>query len=321
MIRLDQVAAWVRDGASESERLDFKAAFWTEKQGRSRGEEIAKDVAALLNHRGGTLLVGVSETAERATGFAPPRLPDRAEQVVRQTLENHLEPRAAASLAECYVLAGDAEGEQRQVLVVEVRGWPHGAVAVRQEGGGYRLPVRRGTHTVDMAWEDAMRDVATAHRRTWLRLGGWKESHSRLPVFVGSGIGIVGPGGKLHVLPGAFEEHFAELGDLAADSVQLRIVRTAYARWLSTSDAALAEVTAAADGDFAKLVLTSLRSGAAQQAWRDTHLVSTIAVPFELIRACWLDGDAAGARLHLVLDADLVFGGSRWHLRPSRSGS
>jgi hypothetical protein len=60
------------DGVSESEVLDFKAGRY---QGRSAewsaGQEFAKDVAAMANHRGGVIVIGVREKGRVAVALTP----------------------------------------------------------------------------------------------------------------------------------------------------------------------------------------------------------------------------------------------------------
>lgn len=105
MVTWEQVAGWVRGASPEGETLDFKGAFWTDKGTRPRAEEIAKDVAAFLNNRGGVLVVGVADDADRAAGFSGVALPDHADQTVMQALQRHLVPQAASGAAHAYVVS------------------------------------------------------------------------------------------------------------------------------------------------------------------------------------------------------------------------
>ncbi len=61
----------VDEGAHESEVLDFKGALDLPTKGPRPPwlpeQEFAKDVAALANHRGGLLLIGVEEVDVAAT--------------------------------------------------------------------------------------------------------------------------------------------------------------------------------------------------------------------------------------------------------------
>jgi hypothetical protein len=64
----------VAEQTPESEVLEFKQALWS-RSPRPRPpwteeQEFAKDVGALANHRGGVLLVGVSEVGGVATSIA-----------------------------------------------------------------------------------------------------------------------------------------------------------------------------------------------------------------------------------------------------------
>ncbi|MES2643888.1 MAG: ATP-binding protein [Myxococcota bacterium] len=319
MVTWEQVAAWVRSEAPEGEALDFKGAFWPEKGTRPRAEEIAKDAAAFLNHRGGVLVVGVADDADRAAGFTGVPVPDHADQTVMQALQRHLVPQSASGAVHAYVVAGTHDGVARQVLIIEIGGWAHGPVAVRVGDGLYRLPIRKGAHTEEIPWEQAMRDLNSSHRRNWLRFTGWREANDRLGVFVGTAIRAQAADGSSSVVPCLIEEPFAELGQVDADVVHLRVLRTAFVRWVTTIAPQVEKVRAGVQEELPQLLLTGLGLAAARQVWNDTRATIDVPVPYEVIRAAWVETPPASPpRLHLLLDGDLVFGGQRWYVRAAQ---
>ena len=84
----EQVAALVANHAQEDLHLDFKGVFWppakaeppddapakpdtAKKQRKSKSpeEEAAKDIAAFMNADGGSIVIGVGDEGDRASGF------------------------------------------------------------------------------------------------------------------------------------------------------------------------------------------------------------------------------------------------------------
>ncbi len=61
----------IADGVTESEVLDFKGGRYQGNASWTAGQEFAKDVAALANHRGGVIVIGLREKGMVATALAP----------------------------------------------------------------------------------------------------------------------------------------------------------------------------------------------------------------------------------------------------------
>lgn len=315
MVSWNDVAAWVSSGAAESEVLEFKARFWEDRPGRPAGEELAKDVAGLLNHRGGTIVVGVGESGGAASGFSGAELKENAEQRVQQALDKHLAPQTAAGSVSVYRLGGESRGAERSVLVVEVRAWPHGPVAVRGEGAVYRIPRRRGAHTEDIPWEDAMRDLTATHRRNWLRFTEWREKAGNVGISVASEVRVLTVDGLYLAVPPLADEPLAELHAVEPDVVTLRMVRTAYAIFIAQLKALGAQGLAQDAGG--RKFLAVMEGLGGPQAWADQRERPLLSVPFELIKAAWLESSPTGARLQLLLGGDLAFAYGRWGIRPT----
>ncbi|MDQ3569831.1 MAG: ATP-binding protein [Actinomycetota bacterium] len=153
----------VGDQTPESEVLDFKQALWA-KSPRPRPpwteeQEFAKDVGALANHRGGVLLVGVTEVggvAKSAAPFAIATSAEAEERRLRQALVNTLAPLATTE----FIWIPTATGAWFCAVVVPRS--PRAPHAVVIEGGtGLRYPVRHGA---DTAWLSEA-EVAERYRR------------------------------------------------------------------------------------------------------------------------------------------------------------
>ena len=92
----DTILEWVQTNVVESEDLDFKASFWPTKDQKSRSVEIAKDLAAMMNHVGGAVVVGLKDEGDRCAGFSGMPLPRQAESIIRQAAGRHIVPSEAA---------------------------------------------------------------------------------------------------------------------------------------------------------------------------------------------------------------------------------
>jgi hypothetical protein len=114
----DDVRRVVAERQRERADLDFKGAL----PPRDKNRDLAKDLAAMANAGGGTILVGVSERAGRADQLRPFDLAGAAERV--------------ASIARDLVDEALPLGDVRDV-VTEDDGW--GVLVVRIDGGD-RLP-------------------------------------------------------------------------------------------------------------------------------------------------------------------------------------
>lgn len=156
----------VADQTPESEVLDFKQVLWA-KTPRPRPpwteeQEFAKDVGAFANHRGGVLLVGVTELGGVAKAAAPISIAtsgEAEERRLRQALVNNLAPLATAEFIWIPVAAG---GWFCAVVVPRSPRTPHAVVI--ESGTGLRYPVRHGA---DTAWLSEA-EVAERYRRRTL---------------------------------------------------------------------------------------------------------------------------------------------------------
>ena len=136
----ERVRGWVSDGLRESEQLDFKAALYG--NGDSQRRELAGDLAAFANHRGGLLILGVGENDHGAADSLPlVELTDAEQRRVHQIVAGNVFPHLPL---EIFAIA--VEGDERGVLVIAVAPSPlrpH-AVAVND---ALRYPRRQGTVT------------------------------------------------------------------------------------------------------------------------------------------------------------------------------
>lgn len=136
----------------EDERLDWKGRLPDD------GDEVAKDVAALANSRGGLLVYGVVE--DRATGRAdriePVNLTDAVQRRIRSWLQRRVHPGVSGvELLDLPCSDGEAEG----LLVLDV---PQSPDAPHLIGGAEKLgaPYRVGTQAF---WMDE-RGLERAYR-------------------------------------------------------------------------------------------------------------------------------------------------------------
>lgn len=312
---------WVTSAEPESDVLDFKQLFWPEKQGRERSEEIAKDLAAFMNHAGGVIVVGIADAGDRASGFSTAPLPSNAEQIIQQAAIRHIVPGEAAAGVHTFRLRGVDGTTEREVVVVEVDAWPHGPVAVRVGDAllAYRLPVRHGTHTVELSWEEAMRRMDGAKRRMWLRFREWRAKNSIIGITIGTRI-VMKTGDRIVEVPLPPDEAFATLGTVDQDVVQVQIIRSNYVKWLGGNAPILDTMARGVEPESPfQVLLAVFQLAGAQQTWNETAQTFPVAVPFELIRVAWWDVQCNAPRMHLFLDADILFTGSSWVLRPVRS--
>ena len=152
----------------ETESLDFKSIYW------STGvddpvvwkSELAKDVAALANARGGHLVVGAAEKDETLVKFIDSKLPEKWEGPFRQVVASWLRPEPVVATK-----LRSFDGGDTQQLVVEVE--PSiDTVLVSNPGDGKRricVPVRRGTQSIYAPPKKVVDMLGNPHRRLQLR--------------------------------------------------------------------------------------------------------------------------------------------------------
>lgn len=136
------IARSVDDGLTEFEQLDWKRLYPANAHGTS---EIAKDVAALANGRGGAIIVGVAEKDGRAAELAPVAVGDSEERRIVQAVATGTHPRVDVRVVSIRV----AEQPTSGFLLIVVPPSPIAPHAV-EDKDRLRYPVRRGTTTAAM---------------------------------------------------------------------------------------------------------------------------------------------------------------------------
>lgn len=133
----------VADGVTEDDSIDFKKAMYAVKEDQAK-DELAKDIAAFANHRGGVLIIGVDEVNGRASSGLPFEGGDATKRQVLSVHAARVRP-LVPDLAVEWIPAGPyAEG----YLLIGVSASPlapHAAGNPNQ--GALRFPVRTGSQS------------------------------------------------------------------------------------------------------------------------------------------------------------------------------
>lgn len=129
-------------GAIETDSLDFKGRG--EHEGKLDAVEFAKDVAALANSIGGSLIYGACEAGNRLSKYKPlePKYAGGLRRAISEAVTTRCSPTPVFTPREF-----DLEGGK--LVVVDVWPFPGQAVGVRGEGerDGYFFPMRSGANT------------------------------------------------------------------------------------------------------------------------------------------------------------------------------
>jgi len=137
----ERVRAWVGEGVREGEQLDFKAGLYA--NGDSARRELAGDLAAFANHRGGVLVLGVDEDESGAVAGLPlVELTDDEERRMQQVVGGNVFPHLPVEIHRVPVGPGSGRG----LFLVLVGPSPFRPHAVRV-GEALRYPRRFGTTT------------------------------------------------------------------------------------------------------------------------------------------------------------------------------
>lgn len=128
----------VRASVREDADLDFKRDAYG--SGDSDKRELAADIAAMANYRGGVIIVGIDELGECAAGLSPVPIDDGEETRIRQVAAGNIAPHLSF---EVIVVPGSKSSDSGfYLIVVPPSQWrPH---AVRQDKN-LRYPVRDGS--------------------------------------------------------------------------------------------------------------------------------------------------------------------------------
>ena len=132
--------AWLAEGLREGEQLDFKAQHYG--NGDSQRRELAGDLAAFANHRGGLLILGVGENDSGIASSLPlVELIDSEQRRIHQIIAGNVFPHLPVE-----ILPVTCNEDGRGVLILAVAPStlrPH-AIAVND---ALRYPRRQGTVT------------------------------------------------------------------------------------------------------------------------------------------------------------------------------
>jgi hypothetical protein len=126
--------------AREAPDLDFKATLYRKTPDQRR--ELCKDVAAMLNDRGGVIVLGVAEKDAVAVGCPEVRLSDAEERRMRQAVVSGTDPHAAF---EIHRVLGKTKAKGFYLLVAQPSPFRPHAVLTRDKA--FRYPRRDGADT------------------------------------------------------------------------------------------------------------------------------------------------------------------------------
>jgi hypothetical protein len=167
------VASWVANGLRETEQLDFKSALYGTSDGAKR--ELAGDLAAFANHRGGVLVLGVEETNGSASGTPGVEITDGEELRMRSIIAGNVTPHFPVDIHPV-ALTGEPGRGFYLVTVAPSTSRPH---AVRKDID-LRYPRRDGTAT---RWLSES-EIANLYRD---RFGEYRDDAGRAKRMLGHG--------------------------------------------------------------------------------------------------------------------------------------
>ncbi|MGW0920717.1 AlbA family DNA-binding domain-containing protein [Streptomyces sp. NPDC002755] len=199
--------------AVESADLDYKGEQYG--KGTDGAGELAKDVAALANANGGTLILGLRE--DRATSIPqqanPQPLTDRLRKNYRETLVLRLDPPVECDIH--FVPEDPGASVPRGLVVISVppsARVPHAVVGTTDlRDGTLRFPYRNDNHTAHMNLAQVKQAIAAARALASGRHDVLNAAHKAVAT---DGRNVPGPRMVLSVvpdLPGAFSINSASL--------------------------------------------------------------------------------------------------------------
>lgn len=136
----------VDNGAAENDQLDWKQVPYA----KGEGGEIAKDLAALANHRGGIIVIGVAddEQSHAATGTTPVTIAaTEVGKQVRQAAASNIQPFLTGFSVRQTDTASGGEGHYVIIEVAPSRDAPHALIPGGPNGRTLSYPVRNGAET------------------------------------------------------------------------------------------------------------------------------------------------------------------------------
>ncbi|PWK33499.1 AlbA family DNA-binding domain-containing protein [Cupriavidus plantarum] len=165
---LEEVQQFVIDSANESQTLEFKQRL--PLKDHDARAEFAKDVSAMANAEGGSILYGIAEAKGCASALHPitDEAFDHARRRLQQTLSSAVEP--AALPVTFHEIRCDNGGYVLEVQVERSAGGPHRVI----EDGRSHFYVRTPTQVTSMRY-DELREAFNASERAADRFRRWRQ--------------------------------------------------------------------------------------------------------------------------------------------------
>lgn len=134
----------VADKVAESDQLDWKSAVYA----KGAGAEIAKDIAALANHRGGIIVLGVTEEDSAAAAASPVTMSGaEVRKQVQMAVASNVSPFLGGVTVYQTDGATAAAGHYVVIEVAPSRDAPHALSPSGPNGVTLSYPVRNGAET------------------------------------------------------------------------------------------------------------------------------------------------------------------------------
>jgi hypothetical protein len=277
---------------SEGDQLDFKRPPpWKD------GFEAAKDVAALANHLGGDIIIGVDDVDDCASAWNP--IPDADvatyEGRILNWLTDIIRPREFANWVDIVPVKAPQAGHSAIVVSVP----PYADLVGFEKGDrNFKFPIRSGKKTRWLVFEEIMSRASATTRGTYIRLKGLVDSFGMDAVPL---IGFISPvlvvaGDELVPLPVEGGIH-CSYDDLTPDVLSVRM--------RPSTGFAIGRVGLYNEG-YHEVPTQSVSVPADQK----------LTIPLEFIRAAWKDRKLLSQSEHIsiALQVTPVWRGLYWEL-------
>lgn len=275
----------------EGDQLDFKRPpAW------KNGFEAAKDIAALANHLGGDIVIGVDDVDDCANEWKPipdTEISDFIERI-SHWLTDIIRPREfAASVDITQIRALEAN---HSVIVVSVP--PSIQLVGVEKDNNFRFPIRNGRTTRWLIFEEVMSRASATTRGTYIKLKGLVDSFGvgAVPVMGFISPVLVVAGDELRPLPVEGGIHCC-------------------------FDTLTPEVISVKMRGSSGFVIGSVRDFGVGRNKVVTDPISVppdrrLTIPLEFVRAVWRDQKLLSQVEHLsiALDVNIVWRGQYWEL-------